>query len=588
MVASNKKKLSSGECDLWDSGKIDSSQSFGIRYAGRQLVSRLRCWWRVQVWTQDDLATASDASWWEMGLLEPQAWAAQWLSVEDADTEADRESGVRWVWGEPSLEEPGARRFRFHFELPSVTVGGELFAITNDALWTSHVSGIWIDGDAYRGDPNRRFSHDWVGVESDPLTAQRLSLEPLGTGAHLLAVEVRNNGSPPASMPRALAVLMRLTLQTGEVLRLSTGPAWKSRAEPHEAADWYSPRYRDEAWKATRSIAIEGFHPLPPAPAMHLRRVFVLDRQPVEARLYATAMGTYEARLNGHRVSDRELAPEISQYAERVLYQVYEVSGMLQLGENVCGLTVADGWYGSWEGRYSWGPPPRRVLAQLELIFADGSTQVIATGPGWRTSESPIQEAQVRVGVIYDARLEQAGWDRVQFDDNHWQEAKVADPPPCRLVAQLTPPIRVTQTLKPCGINQPKAGLYVFDFGQNFAGWCRLKVKGTRGSRIGLTFAELLLPSGEINQDRYDVGEPKRDLFILRGASEGEVFEPSFIYRGFRYVQLSGLPVAPTLDSLEGLVVHSDIRSADPTDMGNDGMDPALELCRDTHGLPES
>jgi alpha-L-rhamnosidase len=200
------------------------------------------------------------------------------------------------------------------------------------------------------------------------------------------------------------------------------------------------------------------------------------------------------------------------------------------------------------------------VLAQLELTFTDGTRQVIATEPGWRIAESPIRESQIRVGEIYDARLEQVGWDTAQFDDTHWRDAEVAPPPSCQLVAQVSPPIRAVQILKPIAITQPRPNIYVFDFGQCFAGWCRLHAKGTLGSRIELRFAELVLPSGAINQDRIDIGEPKQDVFILRGDAAGETFEPLFTYRGFRYVEVSGLTTEPTLESLEGVFAHSDLK----------------------------
>jgi alpha-L-rhamnosidase len=414
------------------------------------------------------------------------------------------------------------------------------------------IKGIWIDGTVV------------TPLASDNLSAQRFTLESLVRGEHLIAVEV--DASPlPRSMAglehvHGLALFARFDLKSGEARRIGSVPNCKTSLLQHSA--WHTPGYDDKAWEAARPVPIEGYQSWPPLPAMNLRRQFSLDKPVLKARLYATALGAYEARINGRRVGDALLTPEVSQYAKRVLYRTYDVTAMLKTGENALGLTVGDGWYASFDGNYAWGAPPRRVLAQLELTFVDGSRQIVATGPGWRIAESPIRESIMRVGEVYDARLEQAGWDSGTFDDSQWLEAKVVDAPHCRVVAQTSPPIRAMQILKPSAISQPKPGVYVIDFGQCFAGWCRLHVKGTAGARIELKFAELLAPSGEIDQSSMGVNihlkEPKRDIFILKGSVE-ETLEPHFTYRGFRYVQVTGLATAPTKESIAGVVIHSDL-----------------------------
>jgi alpha-L-rhamnosidase len=547
LVASDEERLKAGRGDLWNSGKISSARSIGVRYTGRQLTSRQRCWWCVQVWDDKGLVSApSTISWWEMGLLDPKDWTAQWLAVEDAVAKADRIAGLHWIWG-GAVAEAGSHRFRLKFHLPVASLGGEFFAAINE--WEDQITGIWIDGAAV------------VGARSVPLSGQQLTFAPLGGGDHLIAVEV-NAPAQSVSSERihAIALFARLILQNKETLRIGSGASWKFSLSQDDA--WNTLKYNDNAWEAARTVSLEGYQPWPARPAMYLRREFVLDKPVVQARLYATALGAYEARLNGDRVGDALLTPEISQYAKRALYRVYDVTAMLRPRSNALGLVVGDGWYASfstWAGRFTWGLPPCRVFAQLEIIFADGSRQIIATGPGWRTAESPIRASEIRVGEIYDARLEQPGWDSAEFDDSHWRVADLSEVPSCRLVAQINSPIRVTETLKPRTITQPTPGIYVFDFGQNMAGWCRLQTKGTRGRQVELKFAERLTASGEVEQTLYSIGEPKRDIFILKGHPSGEAFEPHFTYRGFRYVQASGLPTAPTKESIVGLFAHSDL-----------------------------
>jgi len=572
LVSRSEAALQAGNGDLWDSGRVQSRKSFGIRYQGERLASRQRCWWRVQVWDEREVATEpSIPSWWEMGLLDQKDWTAQWLAAEDSVAKTDRETGLHWIWGEP-IHEKSTRRFRFKFHLPLASQGGECFAVVNDWLFSARISGIWIDGLPCRADPMKHASHMFDSTLDLPnFSAQWLTLAPMNAGDHLIAVEV-NVHDVTSPITEGFTFFARLNLPGGEMLRIGSGSGWITHLKDgHEREDlWYLQRYDDREWAEARAVRLEDYQPWPAQPAMHLRREFLLEKPLLKARLYSTALGAYEARLNGVRVGDALLTPEISQYAKRVLYRVYDVIEMLKPGANALGLTVGDGWYASFDGRFGWGPPPRRVLAQLELTFVDGSRQMIATGPGWRTVQSPIQESEIRVGEIYDARLEQPGWDTAPFDDRHWPSAEIAARPPCRLVAQVSPPIRATQVLRPREILQPQPGVYVVDFGQNFAGWCRLHCQGSRGSRIELRFAELLTPAGEVNESFTDIGEPKRDVFILRGDATGETFEPHFTYRGFRYVQVTGLAVAPTERSVEGVVVHSDLqitghlRSASP------------------------
>jgi alpha-L-rhamnosidase len=563
LVASNRDLLDGHQGDLWDSGRVASRRSFGIQYCGRQLCSRQRCWWKVQVWDEiNDRSAFSAPSVWEMGLLSPKDWIAQWLAVEDHVARADREFGLRWIWGKPSCER-GTRHFRLKVELPRPSLAGELIVVVNDwNLWTQ-ISRICVDGTLAAG-PGRWI--DDIGPETGRLSRERLTLPPMNTGNHVIAVEVNTADLSPllaeSEYVHGLALFARFHLPSDEILRFGSGPHCKTRLAPSSDIEWHTVNYNDTGWEHARPVSIDSYQPWPAQPAMYLRRLFSLTQPVVAARLYVTALGGYEARLNGQRVGDALLTPEVSQYGKRVLYQTYDVSALLKTGQNALGLLVGDGWYGSFDGRFAWGLPPRRVLAQLELNFVDGSRQVVTTGSGWRMAESPIRASELRVGEVHDARLEQLGWDTDSFDDAHWSEVQIADSSPSHLVAQISPPIRATQILAPRAITQPKPGVYVFDFGQNFAGWCRLRVKGAAGLRIELRFSELLTGSGEVDSGytRGNMGEPKRDIFILRGEASEEMFEPHFTYRGFRYVQLTGLPTAPTVGSLEGIVVHSDLQ----------------------------
>jgi alpha-L-rhamnosidase len=546
LVSSNEEALEAGRGDLWDSGRVDSRRSVGIPYQGLALRSRQRCWWRVQVWDESgQVSEPSVASWWEMGLLSPDDWAARWIAADDAVAHEDRQTTLHWIWSTRELDcGEESRFFRCTFFLPEPTHGGVFLAL---GASFEKVTEIWLDGIALAME--RHGCHP---------TGENLPVTALAAGNHTLAIKVQRKSPWPETYfqpPRAgLACLARFDAEGGRGFRVTSDAAWKTHINP--GLQWYRPEHNDDSWAPVSTRVSES--QLTIDPAMHLRRTFMVDRPLAKARLYATALGCYEARLNGRRIGNALLAPEISQYEKRTLYRVYDVTDLLQSGMNAVGFTVGDGWYASHAGRYAWGPPPRRLLAQLELTYVDGARQTIATDEHWRMSRSAIRQSEFDFGEIYDARLEQPGWDTAGFRDAAWQEARLGATPPCRLTAHVGAPVRAAKALEPEAISSPLPGVYVYDFGQNFAGWCRLRVKGPRGTRVDLRFGERLLPTGEVDQFVL-LGSKAADAYILRGDAAGETFEPHFTYHGFRYVQVTGLPVAPSADVLHGVVVHSDL-----------------------------
>ena len=297
-----------------------------------------------------------------------------------------------------------------------------------------------------------------------------------------------------------------------------------------------------------------------PLPAVLLRRAFPSAERPVAARLYITALGAYEAWLNGQKIGDARLAPESTDFRRRALYQVHDVTDLVQSGENVLGALLGDGWYSSgfaWKNeRNTFGPPPNRLRAQLELTFTDGRREVVASDTAWRCSPSAIVSAEIYAGEVYDARREQPGWATAGFNDSAWAPVVLPETPEVPLAAQVSPPIRATETLRAIALTEPSPGVFVYDFGQNFAGWARLKTEGPAGTTVTLRFAEILAEDGGISVENLRLAKAT-DVFILAGGAE-ESFEPRLTYHGFRYVELTGHPGRPTLDTLEGVVAHSD------------------------------
>lgn len=548
-VASSSEGLAAGGADLWDSGRVADAVSIGIKYAGAPLSSRHRCWWTVEVW--DELGrstTAAQQGRWEMGLLERSDWTGSWLAAEDRVTAADRAAGLHWIWGaDPKPTAPIG--FRRVLELRERPVEAVLLVVARDSF-----DGLWLDGEPIAFTPFRPPAVNNARMLTIPLD--------IDAGRHVLALQASLNPKGwPASTTGGLAALLRLTYSDGRVERIGTGSGWTVGLA---AGDWVGTEVDEKVWPQAQTAGSKPSHdPWPAGPATLLRQPFDLKVPPASARLYVTALGAYEMRLNGRRVGDGLLAPENTDFTKRVLYQVHDVTTMLKLGANVLAAVVGDGWYGStglFQGRFSFGAAPCRLLAQLEVIAVDGSREVFATHSdgNWRASESPILMSEIYDGEVYDARREQAGWDAVGFDDSGWRPAAEAPRPDTALVAQITPPIRVTRTLDAIAVREVRPGVHVVDFGQNFSGWCRLSGTAPAGTSVTLRHAEILDAKGDVDQSNLRSAEA-RDVYVFKGAVKGETYRPTFTYHGFRYVQVTGWKGALPKGFLRAEVLTTDL-----------------------------
>src|ERR1051326_862788 len=294
-------------------------------------------------------------------------------------------------------------------------------------------------------------------------------------------------------------------------------------------------------------------------PAPLLRRAFHLRGAVTSARLYATSHGLYELYLNGERVGDWLFTPGWTSYNRRLQYQTYDVTALLRAGDNAIGAILGDGWYrgqlGFSGGRAIYGKQ-LGVLAQLEVRYADGSSERFVTDSTWKTSSGPIVASDIYGGETYDARLERAGWANSGFDDKAWAPVTRLPTPDSRLLAPESPPVRRVRELRPVAMRRTASGEVIYDLGQNFTGWARLKVHGPAGTTVALRFAEVLDKNGNLYTENLRRAA-QTDRYTLKGGGD-EVYEPHFTFHGFRYVGVSGLPGADT-STITGVVVSSDL-----------------------------
>jgi len=299
-------------------------------------------------------------------------------------------------------------------------------------------------------------------------------------------------------------------------------------------------------------------------PAPFLRRTFQLERPVTRATLHITARGLYEARLNGERVGDWLLTPGWTEYNKRILYQSYDVTELLQDGENAAGVVLGDGWYAGYIGYRDdrkrlkhYGNIPE-LLFQLNVEHTDGSRTVITSDENWRASDGPIRYSDPINGEYYDARQERTGWASTGFDDAGWQQVRLSEKPSIQLNADPSSPIRRQKEMRAASFTPRDKDTVIVDFGQNMVGWVRLRLEGERGTKVKMRFSEVLEPDGTLHIANLRTAE-QTDTYILRGEENGEVFEPRFTHHGFRYVEITGYPGELSRDDIIAYVIHADM-----------------------------
>lgn len=534
-VASTRINAEQGRYDVWDSGRTQSPQSFDVRYGGPPLRSRQMLWWRVTAWDERGAAATAAPALWEMGLLQPDDWSAEWISTETPLQREDRAIGLPWRLA-PSVQRGQRAGFRLRFSLPDA-------ARVRILLASQSRMRAWLDGAPLAETPKNHWG------SAGPWSV----LRDMAAGTHVVAIDaeaLREGGV-------AVALLIRAEGVTGDVQRF-TGDALRTHAAP--SGDWQDATFDDGDWQPT--IAGKGGSVMAAQSATLLRKAFDVHGEIASARLYATALGMFEPEINGRRLDDTLLRPEFTDYRKHCQYSVEDVTAALVQGQNVLGMHVADGWYGSYispAGRFSFGEPPLRTLCQLEIRYRDGRVQRVVSDRSWSVAPSPISQATLYDGEHFDARRTLPDWSSPSFaEDGRWQPVVSAPPAAAALVAAVTPPIRRKAVLSPIKIALLPNGDSLVDFGQNFAGWASIQTRGGRGQAIALRYAELLNDDGSVDQSNLRAAQAT-DRYVFAGTSAPERYEPRFTYHGFRYVQIEGLGRPLRSDEIAGIVIHSDL-----------------------------
>lgn len=342
---------------------------------------------------------------------------------------------------------------------------------------------------------------------------------------------------------------------------------WQVRIwdQNNKSSDWSAPAYWEagligaQNWKASW-ITSDFDNPKEKIRACcYFRKEFSVSKKIESARVYATANGLYELSLNGTKIGDQLFSPGWTSYNKRLQYQTYDVTALLKT-QNALGAIVGDGWYRGnigWSGNNYYGDRSA-LLLQLSINYTDGSSEVVVTDNSWCTSSGPILYSDIYNGETYDAQLEENGWNTPVFDCHAWKEASVLELSKNHLIAQQGLPVKAVGEIKPVKIITTPKGELVYDMGQNMVGWVRLKVSGKKGEQVTLKFAEVLDKSGNFYTDNLRKAKAT-DFYTLNGNGI-EVYEPHFTFHGFRYVLLDGFSGSVDLNTITGVVIHSDMK----------------------------
>jgi alpha-L-rhamnosidase len=270
------------------------------------------------------------------------------------------------------------------------------------------------------------------------------------------------------------------------------------------------------------------------------RKTFSTNKEIKNATIFISGLGQYELSINAQKIGNIFLAPGWTNYDKRVLYNAYDVTASIKNGENAIAVIVGNGFYNINRERYiklaiAYGYP--KMICNVMITYADGTTQKIISDDSWKTTPSPITFTSIFGGEDYDANLEKNGWDNIGYNDKNWNQVKTVSIPKGKLEAEMDYAVQVNEVLQVKKIIKPKDSVYVYDFAQNLSGIVELKVQGRKGQVVKLMPAELLNDKNLANQNA--TGKPYYFLYTLKGDSI-ETLQPRFSYYGFRYVQVEG------------------------------------------------
>ena len=545
------------DAGVWQSGKVESPEHVNVEWGGPELASSQRIEWKVRVWdAEGHCSDWSQPAKFVMGVMKGEDWKAKWIGPNETTRRDEDMAGAKWITGEK--DEKGVVTLRRKIVFKGAKPGEFAEMVTaGTPQYEIKVNGKFA---------NLHSGHIW-----DPRFVRYRDITPwLKVGEN--DVEVRIVRDATGSVPDGeCAFIAKFTMPDGS--KTVTDGSWTGAKELGGV--------RDTAFGKTLVLRHETQSPA-------FAKEFEVKGPVKTATLHVTGVGLYEASLNGRKIGDKVLDPSPTAYDKRVLYSTYEVEDMLKKGTNTIRVLVGHGWYdvrsiATWNFENApWRDFPR-MIAQLEIEYADGEREIVASDSSWSQVSSPVRYDCIREGEVID---------HAQAEPADLPAAEVAGPKG-KLVAEACPGAKVMREIEPESVTAFGDGVYVVKFPENFAGWARITFAGQdKGDVVVIRYDERANEDGSPaapsvrdglhNRPSVDIGKAKAgdetrridchfrytashrvcatgaefqaDRLIFSGADE-ELYEPRFTYNGFQYVVLKGLKTPPK--KVVGCVVHT-------------------------------
>ena len=597
-VASSKQKLDNKEYDMWDSGLVKSDASFDIQYGGVALQPRTEYWWRAEV-TDNFGVTHSAVSHFETGLMEEDAFdGVKWLTRYNENHIIDENSPAN------ARSFTIETQFRVKRQAACLVFG----RINSDNFFKLTLQNgprlsceRFINGMGYC-----LFGHNMEPTEEIPANIENLIIT--------LKVEVNEGkistylNDTPVGKSVSTEVFPIAAIGVNQLLSKSVDFKYIKVTLPDGTVyfneDFSDP---DNCSFAGGTFTEDGFYNIDKAEIMAkingmkrekvvsapmFRREFAVKNNVKSARLYATAAGVYDVLINGKNATNSYLNPGRTTYPKRLMYQTFDVTECVSCGKNAIGVVLGHGW---WNGADDNRGTLLGFTCKLIVTYADGSEDIILPDENWLYyGDGPVVYDDIFNGQTIDARKNVEGWACPEFADTQsWQTPILLDKscfPIGKILAQNIP-LSVNYTeLKPVSITEPVPNVYVYDFGQNIAGICRIKFKGSKGTEVTIRHAEklfverLVKSAWEAEDDLCVPGTiwtknlrngatitkaHQKDKYILNGNADGEIYEPSLIYHGFQYVEITGLTEPVPAEDIRAIVITTELEDTGKFECSN-------------------
>jgi len=564
-VATSAAGLASGG-NLWDSGKVASNQNAHILYGGAPLSSYQQVFWQVRLWDGNGVATAwSVPATWTMGVLNVSDWSGSWIAATRASNgyhavPSGASTGSKWVQVDlGSAKAISSVRLDPTNYLSNTSVTGTtaygfpvqfvVQASSNDSTFTTGTTTIYQTG-------AHNYPNPGLAVVSFPASVTARYVRVTASVFYNCP-----GNSIDGSGNNYVFSLSQLEVISGGVNAAVGKAVSTSDGGIQENSTWSNAGLTD-------GIGYVGFPGV--TQSDRFRTAFSVTSGLTRAVVNICGLGHYQMTINGTNVTTNQLTPNWSAYNKTCYYNSYDVTALLQAGNNAAGITLGNGMYNVTGGRYtrftgSFGP--RKVIAQIRLEYSNGSVTTIGTNPStWQWNPGPMTFCCIYGGEDRDRRLDPAGWDTAAFNSASWQAPVTSTAPSGAIMrgdSLDATPVRFSQTFTPVNSWVIGTGTTVYDFGQNASSMPTITVSGSAGTSVKLTPCELINSDHTLNQQYA----PVYMTYTLAGSGT-ETYTPTFFYFGYRYVQVelqnakgsttaaAGAPV-PVLDSITSSSVTS-------------------------------